>query len=311
MPEICHITIASDEDGIRLDRWLRVHFPNCTYGYLARLLRKGSIRLDGGRVKPAVRVHRGQSVRIPPELSHAMTPEAESLRESHVDSALASILIDSILYRDTDMLAINKPAGIAVQGGSGLNRHIDAVLGALQFDAPVLPRLVHRLDKETSGVLVLARHRKSAQKLTAQFTARTIHKTYWALVYGMPSVLHARITEPIEGREAVSDYSCRATTSDHSWLEISPQTGRKHQIRSHLAAIGHPIIGDSKYRPPDGFTPHLGCRLQLHARTLCVPGTNGVVEIIAPIPHDMLEMLNSLKLMDNNTLIEEVDGCDL
>ena len=183
MSGVRHMTVKAEDDGLRLDRWFRKHFTALTQGKLEKLLRRGLVRVDGKRVKAAARIASGQSIRIPPEVP---APGTARVKHVSVPDSLVEGLHAAILHRDKDIMVLNKPSGLAVQGGSKTQTHIDAALPALQFDEAEPPRLVHRLDRDTSGLLVLARNRKAAQFLTRQFAGRDVEKIYWALVYGVP-----------------------------------------------------------------------------------------------------------------------------
>ena len=306
-----HIVSPAEAD-IRLDRWFREHFPGLSHGRLEKLLRTGQVRLDGKRVKAGIRLRSGQALRVPPLAAEAEPRRAEVRRERLPprDEDLAW-LEAAVLYRDDWVIALDKPAGLAVQGGSGQRRHLDAMLGALRFGAEEPPRLVHRLDKDTSGVLLLARSRQAARALTRAFRDTRAEKTYWALVAGRPrkavelvNLPLAKIAgpagermEPVEApqRPAVTllAEAARTTNRGPAWLVLRPLTGRTHQLRVHCAALGHPILGDGKYGGRDAF-PKAGprvARLQLHAREIALPhpedGTT--LRVTAPLPADMTE----------------------
>ena len=302
--------VAPDEAGLRLDRWFRRHFPQLGHGRLEKLLRTGQVRLDGKRVKAGARLEPGQTIRVPPQLQTdadlAPAPRSESpLRLSPDEQAL---LMDSVLYQDDWILALNKPAGLAVQGGSRQKRHLDAMLDALRFGADERPRLVHRLDKDTSGVLLLARSRAAAQALTAAFRDQATEKTYWAAVAGVPRPESGRIDLPLGkarsgGRERMSSgapaerqaltlYALAGRWRDEvSWLVLRPLTGRTHQLRVHCAAIGHPILGDGKYGGKAAFPASLPRvkRLHLHAREIALlhPEQETTLRVTAPLPAHM------------------------
>lgn len=309
-------TIAPDEDGMRLDRWFKVHFPDLAFGHLQKLLRSGQVRVDGARAKTNDRIAAGQSVRVPP-LPRNDTPGAPvPLKRVGQVQKDAEYLRSLVLHEDRDVLVINKPHGLAVQGGSGTERHVDGMLAALAGPDGEKPRLVHRLDRDTSGVLVLAKTRKAAADLGAIFRTRSARKIYWALVKGVPTPKQGRISLflskqlGIEGERvrimkhgdedavhSVTYYSLvdRAANAV-SWLSLKPVTGRTHQLRAHTAHIGHPIVGDPKYGEgletlPEGL-PH---KLHLHARRITLPHPRGgTLDVTAPLPPHMRQSFDML-----------------
>src|SRR5579863_6780265 len=299
------VSVADRDAEIRLDRWFKRNFPVLSHGRLEKLLRTGQIRLDGKRAQASDRVHAGQTVRVPP-LGQAEAPPPRP-RSTAPTPADVELLQSAVLYRDADVIAINKVAGLAVQGGTGMERHLDGLLDALRFDAPDRPRLVHRLDRDTSGVLVLARSAAAAAELTAAFRAKTARKIYWAAVVGLPKPREGKVDLPLaklpgrlgervtpdeeEGKPAITRYRVVAHAGGKvAWLALMPITGRTHQIRAHCAALGTPILGDGKYggaasRPEGVPEPR---KLHLHARTLILPRANGSeLRVTAPLPPHM------------------------
>lgn len=301
-------TVAREDGGQRLDRWFKRHYPGLPFGRLAKLLRTGQIRVDGKRAKPATRLTEGQEVRIPP-----LPAEAEEGGEAGAVPAQPSAedvqrLRNAVLFRDDWVIAIDKPAGLATQGGSKLTRHLDAMLDALRFDAADRPRLVHRLDKDTSGVLLLGRTAEAANALAAAFKSKATRKLYWALVVGVPQPDQGRIDLPLaklkrgggekmghdpEGKEAVTAYRTLMTHGRKAaWVALSPLTGRTHQLRAHMTAIGTPILGDGKYGGREAFPEGLDIgQLMLHAREIALPhpADGTTLRISAPIPRHMGE----------------------
>ena len=299
-----NLVVGAEEAEVRLDRWFRRHFPALRHGPLEKLLRTGQVRVDGRRAKAGSRLRPGQVVRVPP-LAAAPVPAGPVPAPVPDDEAAA--LAARVLYRDDDVIALDKPAGLAVQGGTRTVRHLDAMLDALRFGAPERPRLVHRLDKDTSGVLLLARGAGAARQLSAAFRRHEMAKLYWALTVGVPRPRRGRIDLGLAKRAgprgervgAAPDTGARAVTLyaviDHAgrraaWLALRPRTGRTHQLRVHLAAIGTPILGDGKYGGTAAFLPDLpGARqLHLHARAVRLPHpTRSALDIAAPLPPHM------------------------
>ena len=288
MSEVENREVAADEDAIRLDHWFKRHYPALGHGRLQKLLRTGQVRVDGHRVKSGLRLETGQSVRVPPlRAAQMVKPDAPILGQA--DRAFACGLV---IHRDADVLAINKPPGLAVQGGTGTVRHLDAMLDALTFDAAERPRLVHRLDRDTSGVLLLARNRPAAVRLGRSFRGKDVRKIYWALTVGVPKPQRGRIDMTIgkgpggervmvdakDGKHAVTLYRVIERSGNAlAWVAFWPQTGRTHQLRVHAAAIGTPIMGDGKYGGSQAFVQSdaLARQLHLHAREITVPHPSG------------------------------------
>lgn len=310
---VSHRTIGAEAAGMRLDRWFRNAFPQVTQGHLNKLLRTGQVRVDGRRAKPADRLEEGQVIRIPPLGTRTDVPVKPA--PAHTDEALADLLRERVLYRDPEVLVLNKPFGLAVQGGSGTTKHLDQALDGLRFDAEERPRLVHRLDRDTTGVLVLARTTKAARWLAESFRDRSMTKLYWAVTAGVPEPPGGRIRLPLakqgganrervaaadpgEGRMAITDYQVADQASSKvAWVVLRPHTGRTHQLRAHMAYLDAPILGDGKY---GGAAARLGGlehgrMLHLHARTLLVPLPNGRKQVFeAPLPDHMAATFDSL-----------------
>ncbi|MDI7863264.1 RluA family pseudouridine synthase [Rhizobiaceae bacterium n13] len=317
MAGIEHIKVDADEAGMRLDRWFKSHYPGLGFGQLQKLLRSGQVRVDGGRVKTDTRVQPGQMIRIPPldvDSKGGKTGPIAGKELKHAGDA--ELLARMLLHEDDKVFVLNKPAGLAVQGGSGVHRHIDKMLEAWTSPKGEKPRLVHRLDRDTSGVLVVARTRGAAQKLTAAFRERDTKKTYWALVKGVPRKREDRISTWLvkeqtpdgdrmriakhgeDGADhAVSFYRVvEQAGQNFAWLEMEPYTGRTHQLRVHAAHIGHHIIGDPKYFEADvnwDFPGGVQNRLHLHARHIDIPHpSGGRLKVTAPMPPHMVQSWN-------------------
>jgi 23S rRNA pseudouridine955/2504/2580 synthase len=303
--------IEADDDGARLDRWFKRHYPAVTHGRLEKLLRTGQVRLDGKRAKAGDRVAAGQTVRLPPSIVDAT---AERPAPSTMGGGEA--LRDLILHMDKSVIVLNKPSGLATQGGSGLTRHIDGMLDSLAFEKKQRPRLVHRLDRDTSGVLVVARTVPAAAALAKSLQQRDARKIYWALTSGVPKRQRGTIKLALakaagfgprgrdermmaveeEGEEAarhaVTDYAVLGHAGgEFAWVAAKPVTGRTHQIRVHLASVGAPIVGDFKYGGKDARgRGAIENRLHLHARTIDIAHPDGGrLRVTAPLPPHMLK----------------------
>lgn len=309
--------ITEDEADIRLDRWVRRHFPGVTQGTIQKWCRTGQIRVDGRRAEAATRLAPGQEVRVPP-MTVAARPE--SLPERAFDPALTEEIRRMVIHDDEYVVVLDKPQGLPTQGGPGIFKHVDRMLEGLREGREHRPRLVHRLDRDTSGVLVVARTPGVAAKLAAAFRTRAVEKTYWAVVAGRPVPVEGRIDVQLvrldgfrgeraavagpydkDTARAITDYR----TLDHAarklaWLELSPLTGRTHQLRVSCAAIGAPILGDVAYGSErDGvntaLVEGLGTTLHLHAREIAFPHpAGGVLRVAARLPAHMAETFRAL-----------------
>ncbi len=302
------VAVAESDGELRLDRWFRRHFPGLAHGRLEKLLRTGQIRVDGRRAQASDRVAPGQLVRIPPLPPLGDAPPRHEAPTPPRPRDLA-LVQRAVLHLDDDVIVIDKPPGLAVQGGTNTERHLDALLDGLRFGAAERPRLVHRLDRDTSGVLVLARNAAAASKLASAFRGREAHKVYWAAVVGAPKPRRGRIDQALaklgghggeriaaddeDGKRAVTLYRTVAHAGDTlAWLALQPVTGRTHQLRAHCLVLGTPILGDGKY---GGATAHPAGvpnarRLHLHARALAIPHPRGgVLRVEAPLPRHMRE----------------------
>ena len=300
--EVKSLIVADGEDGSRLDRWLRRRWPHLGQIQIQKLTRTGQLRVDGGRAKPDTRLAAGQIVRVPP-LPDA-PPAGEKKQISDRDAAYVRSLV---LYEDDEVIALNKPAGLAVQGGTKTPHHIDRLLSAWG-EGLERPRLVHRLDRDTSGVLILGKSPGAAAKLSGAFARRKAKKTYWAIVSGNPKPSEGVIELPLmktgvgdrelvvaadpkdpRGDPAETEYVTLSRAAHRAaWMALRPHTGRTHQLRAHMQAIGHPILGDPKYSNDKSAELSGGIKLQLHARRLVVPHpSGGLIDVTAPISPEL------------------------
>ncbi len=305
MSKVTIVSVKSDEAGQRLDRWFHRRYPALGHGGLEKMLRKGQIRVDGVKAKAALRLEAGSEIRVPPMPEANSAPAAP--RAVQVSKADIDQLKALVIHRDDEIIAINKPSGLAVQGGSGTVKHLDAMLDGLKFGNPERPRLVHRLDKDTSGVLVLARTAKAAAHLTAAFRAHEVTKIYWALVVGIPHPRQGRINQPLlkqpgkggervrvseMGQSAITDFQVIENAGRRAaWVALKPLTGRTHQLRVHMATIGHPIVGDGKYGGAEAFLGgDVPGRMHLHSRSLELSRSDGKrLALTAPLSGHMRE----------------------
>lgn len=314
---------------MRLDRWFSVHFPELPFGRLQKLLRTGQVRVDGGRVETKTRLSPGQVVRVPPLSLAKARPEAAKPRINEKDAAF---LRDLILFENDDIYVFNKPHGLAVQGGSGTKRHLDGMLKSLPNKKGEPPRLVHRLDRDTSGCLLVAKTRSAASHFGKVFGSRSARKIYWAITVGVPSPRQGRIScflakQPTRDGEqmavvengtagaqhSVSHYSVTDSAADQfAWVTLKPVTGRTHQLRVHMAQLGTPILDDPRYfnlenwnweRPDD-----LGKGLHLHARRLALPlPDGGRIDISAPLSAHMRQTFELLGFDANRYDAQDAD----
>ncbi len=306
MAGVATLEIAPEDGEQRLDRWFKRHYPALGHGRLEKLLRTGQIRVNGKRARAGTRLAAGDRVRVPP-LPDRNEGQERRRPAPPLDEADAEMVRAAVIYCDNDMIALNKPPGLPVQGGSRVARHLDGMLDALRFDAAEAPRLVHRVDRDTSGVLLLARHAPAARELTALFRSRELRKLYWALVAGVPKPAQGRIDAPLAkrqmgdgervvataegGQRAITDYALiEAAGRRLAWLALMPRTGRTHQLRAHTAQVfGHPVVGDGKYGGEAAFPAGFEPRLHLHARALELPrpGNRAPLVLTAPLPPHM------------------------
>jgi 23S rRNA pseudouridine955/2504/2580 synthase len=300
---------------MRVDRFLEARFPGLSFSHIQRIIRKGEVRVNGKRTQPKVRLESGQTVRIPPLKLEAPEPRPDAPQAQKDRAFLKSIT----LYEDDDVLVLNKPMGLAVQGGSGTTRHIDGMLASLRGAHPDAQRtrLVHRLDKDTAGCLLVAKTRFAAAALAKTFRSRAARKVYWALVVGVPKPKQGRISTFLAKQEveedsfmrvakhgekdavhAVTYYAVVETAAQKlAWVSLKPVTGRTHQLRAHMAHVGHPIVGDPKYFNKENWELPGGIQDKLHllARRIAVPHPRGgVIDVSAPLPPHMQQSWNLL-----------------
>lgn len=300
MSGVQHREVRADEADWRFDRWCKHHFPKLGHGTLQRLLRTGQFRLDGKRVAAKDRLVAGQQVRVPPmpdATSISKAPEPKPAGQPKLSPEDADFIHDRVIHEDEALIVLDKPAGLAVQGGTKTRRHVDGMLEAFIRDG-VRPRLVHRLDRETSGLLLVAKTATIARYLAEAFRKHEVRKLYWAIVMGRVPEKRGVIDLAIGKEGPEGQEKMRADAEDAkdartgfqiclragkvgTWLGLMPATGRTHQLRAHCAAIGHPILGDGKYggtAPPDAPKG-----LMLHARALRLRHPNGqIMQWIAP-----------------------------
>ena len=308
--QVRQFTVGHDDDGVRLDRWFKRHLPQVGFATVSRWARTGQVRVDGKRADPADRLSAGQIIRVPPggDSPDKKTQTRKPLTEEQI--ALAESMVIS---KDRAAIVLNKPPGLATQGGSGTFQHVDGLLDAFADNGP-RPRLVHRLDKDTSGVLLIARTPGSAAFFSKRFSGRSARKIYWALVIGVPEISDGMIDLPLakqpgtggekmmvdksgEGQPARSRHRVIDRAGNRaSWVELQPLTGRTHQLRVHMAAIGHPIVGDGKYGGPDAFlSGSISRKMHLHARRLIIDHPDGdLIDVRAELPEHFAASLEQL-----------------
>ena len=307
------VAVTADESGMRVDRFFEARFPGLSFSHIQRIIRKGEVRVNGKRTQPKARLEAGQAVRIPPLKVEAPAPRDDAPAAQKDRAFLKSI----ILFEDADVMVLNKPMGLAVQGGSGTTRHIDGMLGALRGPDGQRPRLVHRLDKDTAGCLLVAKTRFAAAALAKTFRSRSARKIYWALVAGVPKPAQGRISTYLAKQEVEEDsymriakhgekdavhavtYYAVVEPAAHkfAWISLKPVTGRTHQLRAHMAHVGNPIVGDPKYFNIENWEFPGGVQNKLHllARRIAVPHPRGgIIDVSAPLPPHMEQSWNLL-----------------
>ncbi|HEX8302946.1 RluA family pseudouridine synthase [Sphingomonas sp.] len=311
--DVRQFIVQADDDGIRLDRWFKRHLPDASFNIVSRWARTGQLRVDGARATPGDRIAQGQTIRVPPAepvTAAAAKPKRERPQLSAEQTELAESMV---IHKDAQAIVLNKPPGLATQGGTKTIEHVDGLLDALQYEGESRPKLVHRLDKDTSGALLIARTSRAAAFFSKHFSGRSARKLYWALVVGVPEIEDGMIDLPIgkqpgtggekmhvdpkEGAPARTRYRMiDQAGSRTAWLELQPLTGRTHQLRVHLAAIGHPIVGDGKYGLQDAFlTGGISRKMHLHARRIRIDHPDeGQIDVTAELPDHFAESMKTL-----------------
>jgi 23S rRNA pseudouridine955/2504/2580 synthase len=311
MAEVKRHAVSADEEGMRLDRWFKVHFPQVTFAYLNKLTRTGQVRVGAGRCKTNSRLKSGDEIRVPPLAFDTRPADAPKEDVKPLTREERRLFDSMVMHEDKDIYVLNKPCGFAVQGGSKTFQHLDGLLMGLGAELGERPLLVHRLDRDTSGVIVVAKRRAVAAALGKLFATRNVQKTYWAIVKGVPTPPQGKIDVALikakgldgdrmrasrEGEEedeqrAVTQYAVIDKASKVvAWLSLKPITGRQHQLRAHAAHIGTPILGDNKYGGDVDLPEGVPNKLHLHARRIVFPHPrSGTVDITAPLPEHMMQ----------------------
>lgn len=311
--DVRQFVVGADDDGIRLDRWFKRHLPDTSFNLVSRWARTGQLRVDGARAEPGDRIAEGQTIRVPPaEPAKAATARPKPNRPPLSDDQVA-FAREMVIHQDQQAIVLNKPPGLATQGGTKTTEHVDGLLDALQFEAEGRPKLVHRLDKDTSGALLLARTSRAAAFFSKHFSGRSAKKLYWALVVGVPDIEDGLIELPIgkqpgtggekmqvdmkEGQPTRTRYRVIEQAGNRTaWVELQPLTGRTHQLRVHMAAIGHPIVGDGKYGLQEAFlTGGISRKMHLHARRIRIDHPDGgKIDVTAELPRHFAESMHTL-----------------
>ena len=310
--QVRQFTVGADDDGVRLDRWFKRNLPQVGFATVSRWARTGQIRVDGKRADPSDRLSVGQVLRVPPGGEARPGGKAPRPRRELTDDEVAEAEA-MVLEQDRAAIVLNKPPGLATQGGSGTKHHVDGLLDAFCGEGDPRPRLVHRLDKDTSGVLLIARTPGSAAFFSKRFSGRSAQKIYWALVTGVPEIADGMIDLPLAkqpgtggekmhvdekgGQAARTRYRVIERAGNRAaWVELHPMTGRTHQLRVHMAAIGHPIVGDGKYGGQEAFlTGSISRKMHLHARRLVIDHPDGDrIDVTAPLPEHFAASMEQL-----------------
>ena len=312
MADALTFKVDEDDDGIRLDRWFKRHRPEITFNTVSRWARTGQLRLDGKRVTPGDRIAAGQEIRVPPPETTPVRKERSKPKRNPLSADEEEFVRSLVIHRDDSAFVLNKPPGLATQGGTKTSNHLDRLLDGLADDGQ-RPKLVHRLDKDTSGALLVARSARAAAFFSKSFSGRTAKKVYWALVIGVPSADEGLIDAPLakqpgtggekmhideeQGQPAKTRWRVIDRAGNRAaWVELQPLTGRTHQLRAHMAAIGHPIVGDGKYGGAESFlTGGISRKLHLHARRLKIDALGGgKLDVTAELPEHFAQSLETL-----------------
>lgn len=304
-------TVREDDDGIRLDRWFKRHMPDVSFNIVSRWARTGQLRLNGQRATPGDRIETGQTIRVPPPEAAPAKPVRPEKRIVPLTPDEQAFVQEMVIATTPDAFVLNKPPGLATQGGTKTNQHLDRLLDGLADRQGNRPKLVHRLDKDTSGVLLVARSARAAAYFSKSFSGRTARKVYWALITGVPSLEEGLIDAPLakqpgtggekmhvdpEGQAARTRWRLIDRAGNRAaWVELQPLTGRTHQLRAHMAHLGHPIVGDAKYGGAEAFlTGGISRKLHLHARRLRIDAPAGEIDVTAELPQHFAESLATL-----------------
>ena len=312
MPEARTFTVTEDDDGIRLDRWFKRHLPDVSFNLVSRWSRTGELRLNGNKAAPGDRIEAGQEIRFPPPAAAPARPGRSQPRRDPLSEDEVRFVREMVIHEDPGAFVLNKPPGLATQGGTKTTQHLDRLLDGLA-DERGRPKLVHRLDKDTSGALLVARTARAAAHFAKIFSGRAAKKVYWALVVGVPDVGEGTIDAPLAKQPGTGGEKMhvdeehglpaktRWRTIDHAgnraaWVELQPLTGRTHQLRAHMAAIGHPIVGDAKYGGAEAFlTGGISRKLHLHARRIRIEAFDGTkIDVTAELPTHLAESIATL-----------------
>ena len=304
MSGVTIVDIQPQDDGMRLNRWFMKYYPYLPLSRLQKLLRTKQIKIDGKKVDIAVKLQAGQHLRIPP-----LQDKPEVRGEHKINNSDAEYIKSLVIYKDENIIVLNKPSGLAVQGGTNTKKHIDGMLEALRFEKDENPKLVHRIDKDTSGILVLARDRQNAELLTTAFRKKDIAKTYLAIIQGVPDKKDILIDAPLlkqgermivsaTGQRAISElHLIDALSNKFSLVYLSPKTGRTHQLRAHMQHIGTPILGDDKYFIKSRLKLNdVADKLYLHAYKIDLSSIYKGVIIEAKLPQYFAQALDILGL---------------